>query len=83
MRGQKMWSIIVWNVAGELVSPKYMTIGSQMPKHVLKAAFHWSPSHIRMLLYPHWMSKVEKIKESANADMDSLMFGRGALFLTV
>ena len=78
-----MWSIIVWNVAGELVSPKYMTIGSQTPKQVLKAAFHWSPSHMRMLLYPHRMSKVEKIKEFASAEMDSLMFGSGALFLIV
>ena len=78
-----MWSIIVWKVVGELVSPKYMTIGSQTPKQVLKAAFHWSPSRIRILLYPHRMSKVEKIKELANADIDSLIFGRGALFLTV
>ena len=78
-----MWSIIVWKVAGELVSPKYMTMGSQTLKHVLKVAFHWSPSHMRMLLYPHQMSKVEKMKELASADIDSLMFGKGALFLTV
>ena len=78
-----MWSIIVWNVAGELVSPKYMTMGSQMPKHVLNVAFHWSLLHIWMLLYPHRMSKVEKMNELASADMDSLMFGMGALFLTV
>ena len=78
-----MWSIIVWNVASELVSPKYMTMGSQMPKHVLNAAFHWLPSHIRMLLYPHRMSKVEKMNELASVDIDSLTFGMGALLLTV
>ena len=78
-----MWSIIVWNVAGELVSLKYMTMGSQTPKQVLNAAFHWSPSHMQMLLYPHRMSKVEKMKELASADIDSLMFGKGVLFLIV
>ena len=78
-----MWSIIIWNVVGELVSPKYMTMGSQMPKHVLNAAFHWSPSWRQMLLYPHRMSKVEKMNELARADMDSLIMGMGALFLTV
>ena len=78
-----MWTIIVWKVAGELVSPKYMTMGSQMPKQVLNAAFHWSPLWIQMLLYPHQMLKVEKMNELARANMDSLMLGMGVLFLTI
>jgi len=42
--------IIVWNVAGELVRPKNITISSKSPLFIRKAAFHWSPSLIRMLL---------------------------------
>ena len=30
-----------WNVAGELVSPKNMTVGSKSPLWVIKVAFHW------------------------------------------
>ena len=30
-----------WNVAGELVSPKNITVGSKRPLCVMKAAFHW------------------------------------------
>ncbi|PFH45535.1 hypothetical protein AMATHDRAFT_103860, partial [Amanita thiersii Skay4041] len=49
--------IIVWNVTGEFfVSPKNMTRGSNNPLLVLKAAFHSSPSLIRILLYPHRIS---------------------------
>ncbi len=32
--------IIVWNMAGELVSPKNMTVGSYKPLLVMKATFH-------------------------------------------
>jgi hypothetical protein len=31
--------IIIWNVAGELVKPKNMTVGSNRPSGVRKAAF--------------------------------------------
>jgi hypothetical protein len=44
---------MLWNVAGELQRPKNMTVGSNNPLCVLNAAFHWSPSLIRILLYPH------------------------------
>jgi hypothetical protein len=37
---QNRVSIIVWNVAGELVSPKNITVGSKSPLFVLNAAFH-------------------------------------------
>ena len=36
----KMSSIIAWKVAGELHSPKNITVGSNSPLFVLKAAFH-------------------------------------------
>ena len=32
-------SIIDWNVAGEFVSPKNMTVGSNSPRFVRKATF--------------------------------------------
>ena len=30
-----------WKVAGELVSPKNITVGLKRPLCVMKAAFHW------------------------------------------
>ena len=49
----KMSSIIAWNVAGELHIPNNITVGSKSPLFILKATFHWSPSLILTLLYPH------------------------------
>ncbi len=53
---RKMVFIIIWKVAGELVSPKNITVGLNSPSGVKKAAFHSSPSLILMLLYPHLTS---------------------------
>jgi hypothetical protein len=53
---QKIMFIIIWKVAGELVRPKNMTMGSNNPSGVRNAAFYSSPSFIWMLLYPHRMS---------------------------
>src|SRR6266404_2622781 len=53
---RKMVFIIIWKVAGELVSPKNITVGSNRPSGVRKAAFHSSPSLILILLYPHLTS---------------------------
>jgi hypothetical protein len=50
--------IIIWKVAGELVRPKNITVGSNNPSGVRKAAFHSSPSLIRTLLYPHHTSNL-------------------------
>jgi hypothetical protein len=50
--------IIVWKVAGELVSLKNITVGLNSPSLVMKAAFHSSPSLILTLLYPHHMSNL-------------------------
>ena len=44
--------IIVWKVAGELVSPKNITVGLNSPLLVMNAAFHLSPFLMCMLLYP-------------------------------
>jgi hypothetical protein len=49
----KMEFIIVQKVAGELVSLKNITMGSNSPSFMMKAAFHSSPSLIWTLLYPH------------------------------
>src|SRR6266478_6403938 len=57
---RKMVFIIIWNVAGEFVSPKNITVGSNRPSGVRKAAFHSSPSLIRILLYPQRTSTFVK-----------------------
>jgi len=44
--GQNIVFIIIWNVAGELVRPKNMMVGSNNPSGVRKAAFHLSPGLI-------------------------------------
>src|SRR5712692_4672484 len=56
----KIIFIIIWKVAGELVSPKNMTVGSKSPLGVRNATFHLSPSWIWTLLYPQHMSNLVK-----------------------
>ena len=68
---------MVWNVAGEFVRPKNMTLGSNKPWFVMKAAFHSSPSLIRTLLYPHRISNLENSDAPWTREMSSLMRGRG------
>src|SRR6266700_6482620 len=53
---RKIVFIIIWNVAGELVNPKNMTVGSNSPSGVRNAPFHSSPSLMCTLLYPHHTS---------------------------
>src|SRR5258708_36740996 len=57
---RKIIFIIIWKVAGELVSPKNITVGSKSPSGVRNAAFHSSPSLMRMLLYPQRISNLVK-----------------------
>ena len=52
----KIAFIIVWKVAGELVSLKNMTVGSNSPWLVMNAALCSLPSLMQILLYPHLMS---------------------------
>jgi hypothetical protein len=57
------WSmifIIIWKVAGEFMRPKNITVGSNSPFGVRKAAFHLSPSLMQMLLYPYRTSNLVK-----------------------
>src|SRR5262245_15109571 len=75
--------IIVWKVAGELVSPKNMTSGSKRPRFVLKAALNSSPSLMRILLYPHRTSSLVKYLAFCRVSMSSVIKGRGYLFLIV
>jgi hypothetical protein len=74
---EKIEFIIVWNVAGELVSPKNMTVGSNSPSLVIKAAFHLSPSLIRMLLYPQRMLNLVYSEQPFRRSMGSGMRGSG------
>ena len=67
-----------WKVAGELVSPKNMTVGLNNPLWVTKAAFHWWPSLIRMLLYPHQTLNLVKTLASRSLSTRSEMRGRGS-----
>ena len=48
--------IIAWNVAGEFVNLKNITVSSKNPSSIVKAAFHSSPFLILTLLYPHHRS---------------------------
>ena len=80
---EKMLSIIAWKVAGELHIPKNITVGSKSPRFILKAAFHWSPSRIRTLLYPQQTSNFVNHRAPFNLSSSSLIRGRGYAFLIV
>ena len=60
IKSENVWSIMFWNVAGELHLPKNITVGSKSPLLVLNAAFYSSPSLIWTLLYPHQISHLVK-----------------------
>src|SRR5713101_5708436 len=75
--------IMAWKVAGELVKPKNITQGSNMPWLVLNVAFHSSPSLIRTLLYPQWTSNLVKRDVSWSLSMTSDMRGSGYWFQMV
>jgi hypothetical protein len=79
----KMSFIIVWNVAGKLVSPKNITNGSNNPRLVQNTAFHVSPSLMRILLYPHRTSIFEKYCASDSLSISLDMSGKGYQFLMV
>ena len=83
MRSQKMSFIIVWKVAGLLVSLKNMTSSSKSPQLVQKTTFHSSPSEMCTLLYPHWTSNLVKYLVSQSWFMSSEMRGIGYWFLMV
>ena len=57
---QKIVFIMVWKVAGELVRPKNITVGSYNPRRVVNATFQQSSGQIFTVLYPHQMSTVVK-----------------------
>jgi len=67
--GRNIVFIIIWKVARELVRPKNITVGSNNPLGVRKAAFHLSPGLIRMLLYPHRTSNLVNRVHPANWSM--------------
>jgi hypothetical protein len=64
-------------VAGELQSLKNMILGMNSPSWQIKAAFHLSPSHIRILLYPQQMSNLVKYLESLIRSRSSVASGNG------
>ena len=59
------------------MSPKNMTVGSNRPSFVMKAAFHSSPSLMRTLLYPHQMSNFVYREHPLNLSMSSGIKGSG------
>ena len=58
VRGRNIFAMALQKVAGELVSPKNITVGWNNPRGVLKAAFHWSSFQMRMFSYPQRMSNL-------------------------
>ena len=79
MSSQNMSFMNIWNVAGELHNPKNITVGSKSPLDVLKAAFHWSPSLIHILLYPARRSSFVKYFISVSPSNKSVIMGSGPL----
>jgi len=72
----KMLSIMVWNVAGLLHSPKNITSGLKSPQFVQNAAFHSSPSFIWTLLNPQQTSSLVKYLAPLSLLMDEFGDGR-------
>ncbi len=68
-----------WKVAGEFVSPKNITIGSNSPLLVLKVAFHSLPSLMCTLLYPHLMLNLENNRFPARSWISSVISRSGYL----
>ncbi len=75
--------IMVWNVAGELVRLKNITVGSYRPSLVMKAAFHRSSGLMSTSLYPHSMSKPVNKVQSRSWSISDRMRGSGYRFLIV
>ena len=73
----KIWFMNAWNVGGALQNPKNMMVGSKSSMGVMKAAFHWSSSQMRMLLYPQRMSNLVNRVDSFMSSMSSGMRGSG------
>ena len=73
----------LWKVAGEFDNPKNMTDGSNNSLDVMKAALHWSPSLILMLLYPDQISNFVKMVASLTISMRLEMRGSGYASLMV
>ena len=69
--------IIAWKVAGELQSPKNITVDSKRPRLVLKSTFHWSLSLTQILLYPDLRSILVKIIASWSLSVSSVIRERG------
>src|SRR6266853_4754374 len=75
--------IMAWKVAGELQSPKNITVGSYSPSLVMKVAFHLWPFFIRTVLYPHRMSNFVKRVHPLRQSVSWGISGRGYLFQIV
>ena len=56
IRFHRISFIMVWNIAGEFVSPKNITVGLNNPSSVINTAFYSSPFFILILLYPYCKS---------------------------
>ena len=66
-----------WNVGGALQNPQNMMVGSKSPIGVMNAAFHWSSSLMRILLYPQRMSNLVNKVDSFMLSISSGMRGSG------
>ena len=80
---QKVLFMMRWNVAGELHSPKNITVGSYSPNGVENAAFQRCSGLIWMLLYPHLTSSLVKNLAPHSSRRRSCMLGSGNASLMV
>ena len=69
--------IILWNVAGILENPKYITVASKRPYLMINAVFHSFPSLMQTLLYPHLKSILVKIEALLSDSIKSAILGIG------
>ena len=54
-----------------------LPVSSKSPQFVLKAAFHWSPSRIRTLLYSHQTSNLVNHLAPLSLSNNSIMRDKG------
>ena len=80
---QNIVFIIIWKVAGELVSPKNITVGSKSPSGVRKATFHLTPGLMLMLLYPQCMLNLVNKEHPASLSTTDGMRGETFQFFFV
>ena len=69
--------IILWNVAGALENPKYITVALKRPCLVVNTIFYSFPSLMQTLLYYHLKSILVKIEALLSDSIKLAILGIG------